>query len=177
MTHYKHTPMKHSKDTRVLQHFINRWPIRVFYQHQGMCVNTWVQIRRALGPHTGLSIVKSSQLPLVLPTETKSKVYFQGSCCVFGVSRLEDIISLYRVCAMYPNTMVCIGGHWHKKYWTHMDISHVAHLSEKTLLHKDLCDILYQSSIDLHTSMDSSQGKFMDILHTPTHTLLSLVQR
>ncbi len=176
MTLHEKSPKGNPQDTRMLQHFIHRWPIRVMYQHQGMCVSTWLRLRRALGPHMGLRIVKSSQLPLVFPTGTHPQVHFQGSCCVFGLSSLEDIATLYRVCAMYPNAMVVLGGHWHTQYWTHMDVHHVARVSNVSLLHRDLCDTLYQGLQGVHTSLEYSQRRCTDILYIPTQTIVSLLK-
>ena len=177
MTRHDTHTMGSTSETRLLEHFMETWPIRVLYQHQGMRVSTWVHIRRALGPHMGLRIVKASQVPHVLPQGTQPQVHLQGSCCVFGASRLEDIAILHRVGAMYPNTMVLLGGHWHGHYWTHLDVSHVAQLMEISHLHRDLCETLQQGIQGIHTSLDYAQKHCLQTLSMPTHTLLTVVHR
>lgn len=169
--------MHHSQDTRLLQHFMDTWPIRVLYQHQGIGVSTWLRIRSALGSTMGVRVVKGSQLSLVcsLDSQPETRVYLQGSCCVFGVSRFEDIAHVSRLCALYPNTMVLLGGHWENQYWTHLDINHVAQMGEMSLLHGELYETLLQGLGGIHTCMEHSQRGPMEVLFTSTGGILSLL--
>lgn len=177
MTRHEQAPRGTPQDTRMLHHVLETWPIRVFYQHQGMCVSTWLHLRRALGPTMGLRIVKGSQVPHVFPGGIQPRIYFQGSCCVVGLHRLEDMATLHRICAMYPQGMVLLGGHWYGEYWTHWDVQHVAHLPHPSLLHQQVCDTLHQGLQGVPTSLEASQRYPIESLQTPTHTLLTLLQQ
>lgn len=177
MTHHDTHTMAYTPETRLLKHFIDTWPIRVMYQYQGMNVSTWVHIRRTLGPYMGLRIVKASQVSYVLPQGTQPQVHLQGSCCVFGASRLEDIATLYRVGAMYPNTMVLLGGHWHGHYWNHLDVSHVAHLPHPSLLHQNVCNTLQRGLQGVPTLLEAFPGHPIGTIQAPMHGLLTLLHR
>jgi ribosomal protein L10 len=115
--------MKH-QELSTLQQYMSRWPYIVVYQHQGMNVSMWQQLRLELGDTMECMVVKNSQAVRVL----NSNHLCNGSICFIGTSSMDEIKLVESITKKYEYSLLTIGGFWDNKCWTHYDIQRICNL-------------------------------------------------
>ena len=161
--------MKH-QEFSTMQEYMKKWPYIIVYQHQGMNVMMWQQLRSELGNNMECMVVKNSQAARVL----NNNKLFSGSTCFIGTSSMEDIKKLESITKKYAYSLLLIGGFWDNKCWTHEDIQRILNLGSiesiwgdliSTMLHREtLITYLSQNNSSCVNTIETSSNLLCNVL-------------
>ena len=161
--------MKH-QGFSVMQEYMNKWPYIIVYQHQGMNVPMWQQLRSELGNTMECMVVKNSQAARVL----NNNKLCSGSTCFVGVSSMEDIKQLEFITKKYSYSLLLIGGFWDNKCWTHEDIQQILNLGSIEQIWGDLISTMLQSE-NLVTFLSHNNKLCINTIETNSNTLCNIL--
>ena len=131
-----------SQDLLTTEHYVKKWSYIVIYQHQGMTVPMWRELRSKLGSKMECMVVKNTSINRIFKEETLSG----GSMCLIGVSSMEDFKDLSTITNEYKYTLLLIGGYWNEQCWTHKDVKYICDLESMNNIFSKLVDTINQGS-------------------------------
>lgn len=123
-----------SQDLLTTEHYVKKWPFIVIYQHQGITVSMWQELRSKLGNQMECMVVKNTSINRIF----KSKKLTGGSMCLIGVSSMEDFKKVSDITDNYSYMLLLIGGYWDDQCWTHNDVKFICNLGSINSVFNDL---------------------------------------
>lgn len=161
--------MKHQRLAHV-QQYMNKWSYIIVYQHQGMNVSMWQQLRSDLGNTMECMVVKNTQAARVL----NNKSLCNGSTCFIGTSSMEDIKQLETLTKKYEYSLLLIGGYWDNNWWTHKDIQCIFNLDSVENIWSNLISIMLQGN-NLVTTLSHNNKMCVNSIETNSNSLYNLL--
>ncbi len=144
--------MKH-QGLATVQQYMNKWSYIIVYQHQGMNVPMWQQLRSDLGDTMECMVVKNSQAARVLNNNSLCG----GSTCFIGASSMEEIKRLDNLTKKYEYSLLLIGGYWDNKCWTHKDIQYIFNLDSMETIWSNLISTMLQGQTLVRTLSQNNE--------------------
>jgi len=148
-----------------LQIFLERWPVLLFYQYQGVQATQWQHIRSQLGEHMTCRVVKNSALVAGLGDTP----LFRGSCCVVGLQSLHQVPQALDTMGAHSTLLYALGGYVQGQFWTSAELERYARLPNSQELWRQL---LTTMSPQLHTHLVWTNHHMTQTLQESAQTLL-----
>jgi ribosomal protein L10 len=154
-----------------IQEYMATWPYIVVYQHQGMTVPMWQQVRTHLGDHVGCMVVKKSHAARAFQDTSLCG----GPMCCIGVTSMSDIPHVEQTLKKFGDRLFLLGGYWDRHCWTHQDVVHICSLQSMEQVYATYMSTLSGGSHCISTMSQPSHG-IITTLSMPYTQLYTLLQ-
>lgn len=155
-----------------IQEYMATWPYIVVYQHQGMTVPMWQQLRTDLGDHVGCMVVKKSHAARAFQDTSLCG----GPMCCIGMTSMSDMHHVEKTLKKYGDRVFLLGGYWDMTCWTHQDVVQICSLQSMEQVYSTYVSTLSTGAAHCVSIMSQPNRACVDTLSMPYIQLYTLLQ-